>query len=69
MTVDLLLIPWLRHTVHDTDSVGDFSLDRCSDIREELCVLGLVVARVPLMSRALSTDFKDEGELITSHLD
>ena len=62
LAVDLLLVPGLRHFVHDALCVGSVLLYPRGDVREVLGVLGLVMTRVPLVSGALRANLKYEDQ-------
>ena len=66
LAVNLFLIPGFGDAVHDAGGVGDDGLDLGGDVGEELGVLGLVVARVPLVACALAAHLEDKG-LRTRH--
>jgi len=64
LAVDFLFVPRLGNSVHDAVGAGCKTFDRAGNVCEELGVLGLVVARVPLVRRAVAADFKHEGLLV-----
>ena len=63
LAVDRHLVPNLGHFILHAVSARDLSADRCAHICEELLVLGLVMASVPLVLAAVAADLEDKDEL------
>ena len=64
LAVDLLLVPRFWNTVHHADGVGHLSFHSSRYVSEKLCVFSFVMARVPLVTCASSTNFKHKSNLL-----
>ena len=64
LAVDFLLEPGLWNTVHHAEGVRHLFFDSSGYIREELGVFSFVVACIPRVTCACSTDFKHKSNLL-----
>ena len=64
LAVDILLVPNLWHLVHQALRARDFLSDGSRGVCEELLVLSLIMARVPLVILAVRADLKDKSQLL-----